>query len=162
MSSLQRNNFFASSLEKTINWIAHQKSNKKTPWIFLNGDLGAGKTTFTQELLNALGYDASEVQSPTFLKLLVYKKSLEFCIHMDAYRIQESAAANSEFIKMGLDEYEGLSLGVVEWPLAFEEFLKSYSHFCEVLDIDEILDITLASDRDEANIQFVTRKISLK
>jgi len=51
-------------------WVSAQNS---TPWVFLYGDLGAGKTTLTGELLGHMGFDAKQVQSPTFLKVISYK-----------------------------------------------------------------------------------------
>lgn len=151
-------NYFSTSLTRAVSWIQHQHSQKKTPWLFLRGDLGAGKTTFTRELLEALQFDASEVQSPTFLKVLTYSSATRVCVHMDAYRISDS----DEFIKLGLEVYEGLSLGIVEWPQIFEDFLITHPHYCDVLDINDVLEITFSSDRDEAKLQFVTRRISLK
>jgi len=55
--------YFQSLLPQITDWIFAQK---KTPWIFLEGDLGAGKTTLTKEILEALNFDYEHIQSPTF------------------------------------------------------------------------------------------------
>ena len=138
-------NYFESFLPSVTAWIETVHKSRKTPWVFLYGDLGAGKTTFTKELLAQLSYDEAEVQSPTFLKLLLYKNTLkQLCAHMDVYRIEEE----EEFYKLGLEELESLSLGIVEWPEKFISFLKTNPAFAEVLDIKDVMEIKLSPDRD--------------
>lgn len=65
--------------------------------VILNGDLGAGKTTFTQFVFHFLGV-TDVVNSPTFAILKSYKGKFNFH-HIDAYRI-----TNEEAIEIGLDE----------------------------------------------------------
>lgn len=86
--------------------------------IFLDGDLGAGKTTLVRGLLRALGY-AGKVKSPTFTLLESYAiSSLNFPLyHFDFYRFTHP----DEFIEAGLDEYFGQTgddagVCLVEWP----------------------------------------------
>lgn len=126
----------------TAQVLAWSKKIKSTPWVFLSGPLGAGKTTFTSELLKAFQFDASEVQSPTFLKLIAYENNLGSILHMDAYRVEDS----NEFLRLGLEDYQNVILGVVEWPDRFEEFLEKYPSFMETLDIKNVLRIELGSD----------------
>lgn len=122
-----------------LDWIQKQKH---TPWIFLSGDLGAGKTTLTAELLEKLGYSSNEVQSPTFLKVIAYAKKGETVLHMDAYRVEEPA----EFLRMGLEDYTDIKLGIVEWPEVFEKFLNVFPAFKQSLDVRSVLRIELNSD----------------
>ena len=136
--------YFSELCDQVVTWIDKQKS---TPWIFLSGDLGAGKTTFTAELLSRLGFDPKEVQSPTFLKVISYKNSRgDLALHMDAYRIDES----SEFLRIGLEDYvsdaENIRVGIVEWPQKFVEFLDTYPAFKENLDVKNVLQIEISSD----------------
>lgn len=82
--------------------------------VFLDGDLGAGKTTLVRGLLRALGH-AGKVKSPTFTLLESYAiSSLSFPLyHFDFYRFTHA----DEFIDAGLDEYFGTSaVCLVEWP----------------------------------------------
>lgn len=86
--------------------------------IFLDGDLGAGKTTLVRGLLRALGH-AGKVKSPTFTLLESYAiSSLNFPVyHFDFYRFTHP----DEFIEAGLDEYFGQTgdaagVCMVEWP----------------------------------------------
>ncbi len=116
---------------------------KTIPWLFLYGDLGVGKTTFTKEVLSALNFDATEIQSPTFLKVLTYKskakQKIQSALHMDAYRIDES----KEFLRLGLENLGEVDIGFVEWPERFESFLVEYPIFKETLEVESILRIKL-------------------
>ncbi|HEX7065405.1 MAG TPA: tRNA (adenosine(37)-N6)-threonylcarbamoyltransferase complex ATPase subunit type 1 TsaE [Bacillales bacterium] len=76
--------------------------------ITLEGDLGAGKTTFTKGLAEGLGIQRN-VNSPTFTIIKEYHGRLPL-YHMDVYRL-ESAEED-----LGYDEYfEGEGVTVVEW-----------------------------------------------
>lgn len=80
----------------------------------LSGDLGAGKTTFTQHLVRALGCDA-EVTSPTFTMLQTYPVTLAGqkteLWHYDLYRVEDPKALT----ELGLEEAREKLL-VIEWP----------------------------------------------
>lgn len=78
--------------------------------ISLTGDLGAGKTCFTQGLASGLGIDLS-ITSPTFNILKEYHGSLPL-YHFDVYRIESM----DDFFEIGYEEYffnQGIS--VIEW-----------------------------------------------
>lgn len=132
--------YFEKIIPEVIAWTRKQKT---TPWIFLEGDLGAGKTTFTKEFLEKSDYPAADVQSPTFLKVLTYKNvNSEVAIHIDAYRIETT----EEFLRLGLENNTNVKVGIVEWPKVFKIFLQKYPQFREVLDIGKVLLIRLPSD----------------
>lgn len=84
--------------------------------IALEGDLGAGKTTFTKGL--ALGLEIKKtVNSPTFTIIKEYQGRLPL-YHMDVYRVEDS------FEDLGFDEYfEGNGVTVVEWAHLIAEQL---------------------------------------
>ncbi|PLR81869.1 tRNA (adenosine(37)-N6)-threonylcarbamoyltransferase complex ATPase subunit type 1 TsaE [Bacillus canaveralius] len=76
--------------------------------IVLEGDLGAGKTTFTKGLASGLGITRT-VNSPTFTIIKEYQGRIPL-YHMDVYRVE------NEFEDLGFDEYfEGDGVTVVEW-----------------------------------------------
>lgn len=83
--------------------------------IGLIGDLGSGKTTFTQALAGALGIMDS-VRSPTFVIEKIYDlehQSFAKLIHIDAYRIDSS----EELQKLGFNEIvrDSGNIVVIEW-----------------------------------------------
>ncbi len=79
--------------------------------ILLNGQLGAGKTTFTKGLAQALGIEKT-VKSPTFTIMKSYQGRLKLN-HFDMYRLQNEADAQ----ELGFDEVMGdnLAVCVIEW-----------------------------------------------
>jgi len=80
--------------------------------IFLEGDLGAGKTTLVRALIRALGY-AGPVKSPTYSLVEVYVISSLYLYHFDFYRFESP----EEFLDAGLDEYfNDNAVCLVEWP----------------------------------------------
>jgi len=80
--------------------------------IFLEGDLGAGKTTLVRGLLRALGY-ADKVKSPTYTMIELYAISRLNLYHFDFYRFDLA----EEFLDAGFDEYfAGEGICLVEWP----------------------------------------------
>ncbi len=84
--------------------------------IALEGDLGAGKTTFTKGLAEGLGIKRT-VNSPTFTIIKEYQGRLPL-YHMDVYRVEDS------YEDLGFEEYfEGSGVTVVEWAHLIEEQL---------------------------------------
>jgi tRNA threonylcarbamoyladenosine biosynthesis protein TsaE len=81
--------------------------------ICLYGDLGAGKTTFTRALVNALGSPAL-VSSPTFTIIHEYPGGRLPVYHVDAYRL----VGPDDVLHTGLHDYLAGADGVtvVEWP----------------------------------------------
>ncbi|AQW21871.1 tRNA (adenosine(37)-N6)-threonylcarbamoyltransferase complex ATPase subunit type 1 TsaE [Lentilactobacillus curieae] len=78
--------------------------------ILLDGDLGAGKTTFTKGLGEGLGIKRS-IKSPTFTIIREYSGGRLPLYHMDVYRLEDGSGD-----ELGLDEYfEGDGVSVVEW-----------------------------------------------
>lgn len=78
--------------------------------ILLNGDLGAGKTTFTKGLAKALGVN-DVVTSPTFTFMKEYSGRLPL-YHFDMYRVEDE----DELYELGLNEYLYMQgVCVIEW-----------------------------------------------
>ena len=85
----------------------------------LVGDLGVGKTVFTQGFAEGLGIK-DNVNSPTFTILQIYEDGRIPLYHFDVYRIGDS----SEMDELGYEEYffgDGISL--VEWANLIEDII---------------------------------------
>ncbi len=80
--------------------------------ILLLGNLGAGKTCFTQGLAKGLGVKGP-VNSPTFNLMKVYKIKTGVLCHIDAYRLD----SGNDLIAIGLDDYlkKKDAIVVIEW-----------------------------------------------
>ncbi len=88
--------------------------------IVLIGDLGTGKTAFTQGFAKAMGIKET-VGSPTFKLISEYKGVKYLLYHIDCYRLKNA----QQFINIGGEEYLAPDKGVtlIEWADIIEEIL---------------------------------------
>ena len=85
----------------------------------LTGDLGVGKTVFTQGLAKGLGIE-EPVNSPTFTIVQVYEEGRLPFYHFDVYRIGDV----EEMEEVGFEDYEmGDGVSLIEWADLIEEIL---------------------------------------
>ena len=88
----------------------------KKDYIFLSGDIGVGKTTFTRYLINYLqkkeGSKATEVLSPTFNLLYEYDLKKYKIMHYDLYRIKNVKELNN----LGIFQENENAIKIIEWP----------------------------------------------
>ncbi len=90
----------------------------------LKGNLGAGKTTFTQFLLKKLGSN-DEVSSPTYAIVNEYHSPKGKIFHFDLYRMKNI----DEVYDIGMEEYlDNAFLCIIEWPEIYEEELADFPH----------------------------------
>jgi tRNA threonylcarbamoyladenosine biosynthesis protein TsaE len=80
--------------------------------IALEGELGAGKTSFARAFIRALQDEPEEVPSPTFTLVQSYETRAGSVLHADLYRI----ASRSETEALGLVEALADAIVLVEWP----------------------------------------------
>ena len=100
--------------------------------ILLNGDLGAGKTTFTKAILSSLGVK-DNVTSPTFSILKTYQGKFTFH-NFDTYRI-----TTEEAIEAGFDEVlsDKNSIKLIEWSENISELIPKNAIVVNIKKIDE-------------------------
>ncbi len=88
--------------------------------IVLSGDLGSGKTKFTQGILKHFGLE-DEISSPTFTIVNEYHKDETNIYHFDVYRLADS----DEFYAIGGDEYLNNGICIIEWGEIIEDILPN-------------------------------------
>lgn len=104
--------------------VLHIKPQKHALVIALEGELGAGKTTFAQGFIRALGVKA-KVKSPTFLLIKKYDLAIKrtsrflpfafrFLYHIDCYRVKNWKELESLEIKQIVGNPENIVM--IEWP----------------------------------------------
>lgn len=112
---------------------AIQQSASEPKVVWLRGDLGAGKTTFTKSLLRSFGLaEHVVVQSPTFTYINEYCIGQKYFAHCDFYRCDHFALAEE------LLEYRDFYCILVEWP----------EKVSDAPDPDFILDIAKLPDQN--------------
>ncbi len=116
----------------------------KTDCIFLFGEMGSGKTTFTRALINQLQeknkVPKTDVPSPTFNLLYEYEiKSLKV-MHYDLYRLK----SNKEIEQSGIFEDSMNIISVIEWP---EKIKKKFENRLEITFYHE-------TDKESRKIKF--------
>ncbi len=81
--------------------------------IYLQGDLGAGKTTLARGLLRSLAGDPQmDVPSPTFTLVEVYEFPTIAVWHFDLYRLKQA----EDVWELGLEQALGEAVSLIEWP----------------------------------------------
>ena len=110
----------------------------------LNGDLGTGKTVFTQGFASGLGI-TEPVNSPTFTILQVYEEGRMPFYHFDVYRIGDV----EEMDEIGYEDcFYGEGVCLIEWAELIEEILP-----------EKVIVVTIEKDLEQG---FDYRKITLE
>lgn len=112
--------------------------------ICLNGDLGTGKTVFTQGFAEGLDIEDA-VNSPTFTIIQVYDEGRIPLYHFDVYRIGDPA----EMDELGYEEYFfGDGVCLIEWSILIEELIP-----------EEAIQVTIEKDLEKG---FDYRRITIQ
>lgn len=113
------------------------KPQERATVVALQGDLGSGKTTFTQSLAEVLGV-TEHVTSPTFVIQKVYPLSgqkFERLVHIDAYRMDSA----HELAVLGFSKLleEPTTLVCIEWPERVKELIPHTATTLEFSFVDD-------------------------
>ena len=111
--------------------------------IVLSGDLGSGKTKFTEGFLSYYGLQ-DEISSPTFTIVNEYKKNDINIFHFDVYRIQEI----EEFYAIGGDEYFAKGICIIEWGEIIKEAIPK-----------EHIEISFERNHENENIRILNIEV---
>lgn len=133
-------NLISNSEVETLNIAKKLASllNKKDVVVLL-GDLGSGKTKFTEGFLSFFNLE-NEISSPTFNIVNEYKKNDITIYHFDVYRLEDS----SEFYEIGGDEYFENGICLIEWGNIILDTLPK-----------EYLEIKFKKDDSNENIRYI-------
>ncbi len=103
ISTLQQLDDFAKEFSTTL---------KAGDIVYLNGDLGSGKTSFVQMVLKHLGY-VGRVKSPTYAIYEEYQVHKQTIVHLDLYRLSDA----QELYYLGIEEIiTNKTIAFIEWP----------------------------------------------
>src|SRR4051812_40158014 len=122
MTEVHRSTTLAETESLAAQLVAGLVPGRNATVIGLSGDLGSGKTTFTQSIAKALGV-TENVTSPTFVIEKIYslknpstltELNFEHLIHIDAYRLESSR----ELLNLGWHDIvlDPKNLILIEWP----------------------------------------------
>jgi tRNA threonylcarbamoyladenosine biosynthesis protein TsaE len=132
----------ANLADKVVEMLAEDLT-PKAKVVLLEGDLGAGKTTFTKEIAHVLGIDKGDVQSPTFILKKEYQtshSSFRKLIHIDAYRFNDKE--EGRVLKVEDDMKDSTTIIAIEWPSKMEAPVADLSIVFTIVD-DETREVTL-------------------
>lgn len=107
--------------------------------IVLTGDLGSGKTKFTEGFLSYFGLE-NEISSPTFTIVNEYHKNDINIYHFDVYRLEDS----SEFFAIGGEEYFESGICIIEWGELIDDALPN-----------EYIKIDFSRNLDDENLRIL-------
>ena len=112
--------FISKSEDDTINFASDfAKDLQIGDIIILSGELGSGKTKFTQGILKHFGLE-NEISSPTFTIVNEYNSKDINIYHFDLYRLSDI----DEFYAIGGEEYLSNGICIIEWGEMLEDVLK--------------------------------------
>ena len=116
---MKKNTYISNSENDTKNFAKNLAARlQKGDIIVLTGDLGSGKTKFTEGFLSYFGLE-NEISSPTFTIVNEYHNNNAHICHFDVYRLNDI----DEFYAIGGEEYFEKGICIIEWGEIIENAL---------------------------------------
>lgn len=109
-----------SEIARHIIDVAHDNDIKI---ILLKGNLGAGKTHISKQILQELSDCKVQGQSPTYDIVHTYKHKDQTFHHLDLYRIKNI----NEILELGLEDILNSDMAIIEWPEILESSINKKS-----------------------------------
>ena len=133
---------FVSNSEQDTKAFAKKLASKlsKGDVVVLTGELGAGKTKFTEGFLSYFGLE-NEISSPTFTIVNEYKNDKTTIYHFDVYRLENS----DEFYAIGGEEYFEKGICIIEWGELIKDALP-----------ENYINISFEKDNEDESIRILT------
>lgn len=96
--------------------------------VLLQGDLGAGKTTFVKGIADYFGINPDDIVSPTFTLMQIYNTDIQNSeikniVHIDTYRLEEE----KQLLDIGAEDYVGNkeTISFIEWPEKLDKLIEN-------------------------------------
>lgn len=126
--------------------------------VYLEGELGAGKTTLTRGMLRAYGHQGA-VKSPTYTLIEPYELGSQRIYHLDLYRLADPEEL--EFIG-GRDVLADEALTIIEWPSRGEGWLPApdLRLLLEVKEQGRLAALVACSSRGEDVLNLLQSRVS--
>ena len=107
--------------------------------VVLSGELGSGKTKFTEGFLSYWGLQ-DEISSPTFNIVNEHSKDNTNIYHLDVYRLENKG----EFYSIGATEYFSTGICIIEWGELIEDILPN-----------KYIKIKISKDENDDSIRYL-------
>ena len=135
---------FVSHNEEETKKIAKELASKlqNADIVILTGDLGAGKTKFTEGFLSFFDLQ-DEISSPTFTIVNEHNKDKINIYHFDVYRLSDV----DEFYSIGGTEYFSKGISIIEWGELIKDALPK-----------EYIEVTFSKDDNDDQIRYLNFK----
>lgn len=126
--------------------------------VYLEGELGAGKTTLTRGILRAYGHQGA-VKSPTYTLVEPYELHAQRVYHLDLYRLADPEEL--EFMG-GRDVLADDAITIIEWPSRGEGWLPApdLRLTLEVVSLGRLVSLAAGSDNGQRMLELLRSKVS--